>query len=92
MTGCNSLKGRRSRISQLEAVEGGPYKAANPSPPVTPPASEFSRMLSSLIYRPIAVLILAVIIWGVSGQGGFLGSLSDRAVARGLITFLGKLS
>lgn len=67
----------------------------NPVPPVNPPANppanptgKFSQMLPSMIYGAIAVLILVVIIWGVSGQGGFLDSLSDRAVARGLITFL----
>jgi hypothetical protein len=45
-------------------------------------------MLPSLIYGGLAVLILAGIIWGFWGQKGFLGSLSDRTVARGLITFL----
>jgi hypothetical protein len=65
---------------------GNPVPPLNP--PANPPASKFSQMLPSLIYGAIAVLILVVIIWGLSGQGGFLDSLSDRAVARGLITFL----
>jgi hypothetical protein len=59
-----------------------------PPAPAPAPQSKFSQRLQSLIYGSIAVLILAAIIWGVSGQGGFLDSLSDRAVARGLITFL----
>lgn len=69
---------------------GNPVPAPNPpvNRPANPPASKFAQMLPSLIYAGIAVLILVVIIWGVSGQGGFLDSLSDRAVARGLITFL----
>ncbi len=62
--------------------------AANPNPPVTAPAGKFAQLLPNLIYGAVAVLILVVIIWGLSGQGGFLESLSDRAVARGLITFL----
>jgi hypothetical protein len=62
--------------------------AANPTPPAETPTSKFSTLLPSLIYGAIAVLILVVIVWGLSGQGGFLASLSDRTVARGLITFL----
>jgi len=35
-----------------------------------------------------SILLLAAIIWGLSGARGFLESLGDRTVARGLITFL----
>ncbi len=59
--------------------------ATNPNVP-TP--SKLAQILPTLIYGAIAVLILAVIVWGLWGKGGFLASLSDRAVARGLITFL----
>jgi hypothetical protein len=62
--------------------------AANPNPPLARPMGKFTQLLPTLTYAAIAVLILGVIIWGLSGQGGFLDSLSDRAVARGLITFL----
>jgi len=63
--------------------------AANPVPPAppAPPApNKFSELLSSLGYV-LAGLSFGVIIWALSGRG-FLTSLSDRAVARGLITFL----
>jgi hypothetical protein len=70
-----------------------PTPPITPAPPVTPApvtssTSKFAQMLPNLVYGSIAVLILIVIIWGLSGQGGFLDHLSDRAVARGLITFL----
>jgi hypothetical protein len=69
--------------------------AANPNP-VVPPAPElgkekkldFLQLLPNLIYGAIALLLLVVIIWGLSGQRGFLASLADKTVARGLITFL----
>jgi hypothetical protein len=69
--------------------------ATNPNPVVPPvPDSgnkkklDFLQLLPNLIYGAIAVLLIVVIIWGVSGQRGFLTSLADRTVARGLITFL----
>ncbi len=71
--------------------------AANPIPPVQHPDPnrpqkktkiDLPQLVPILIYGAIVVLILGVIIWGLSGQQGFLESLSDRTVARGLITFL----
>jgi hypothetical protein len=63
--------------------------APNPlAPPDDSRPSKLSQLLPIIIYGALAVLILGAIIWGVSGQKGFLQSLSDRTVARGLITFL----
>jgi len=68
--------------------------AANPNPLVPPGADsgkkklEFLQLIPNLIYGAIAVLLIVVIIWGLSGQRGFLSSLADKTVARGLITFL----
>jgi len=69
--------------------------ADNPNP-VLPPSPnsgggkkfDLSQLVPNLLYGAIAVLILVAIIWGLSGQRGFLGSLGDKTVARGLITFL----
>jgi hypothetical protein len=62
--------------------------AAAPTPPAAPPTSKLAQLLPNLTYGAVAVLILGMIIWGLWGKGGFLSSLSDMAVARGLITFL----
>jgi hypothetical protein len=71
--------------------------AANPNPPPLPldpsPAgkkakTDWSQLLPTVLYGAIALLMLGIILWGLSGERGFLGSLSDRTVARGLITFL----
>lgn len=71
--------------------------AANPVPPVQHPdpnapvqksTPSLSQVLPYLLYGAIALALLAVILWGLSGNRGFLASLSDRTVAQGLITFL----
>jgi hypothetical protein len=49
---------------------------------------DLAQLVPNLIYGAIALLLLAAIIWGLSGTKGFLESLGDRTVARGLITFL----
>jgi hypothetical protein len=66
-----------------------------PPPQATPPAAtqrargaSLQAALPYLLYGAIALIILGVIVWGMSGQKGFLESLSDRTIARGLITFL----
>lgn len=43
---------------------------------------------TTFIYPVIALVILGLIWWGLAGRGGFLVSLADKEVARGLITFL----
>jgi hypothetical protein len=71
--------------------------AANPNPPAVQPdrnpagqktKTDWSKILPMALYGAIALLILGIILWGLSGQRGFLESLSDRTIARGLITFL----
>src|SRR5437870_1757919 len=71
--------------------------AANPVPPVQHPdpnapvqksKPSLAQVLPYLLYGAIALALLAVILWGLSGNRGFLASLSDRTVAQGLITFL----
>lgn len=54
-----------------------------------PPTGKMKlELIPTIIYGVIAVAILFVIGWGLAGKDGFLKSLSDKEVARGLITFL----
>ncbi len=46
------------------------------------------QSLPTLVYGLIALTILGVIGWGLWDKGGFLKSLQEIPVARGLITFL----
>jgi hypothetical protein len=71
--------------------------STNPNPAVSQsdsntagkkPKIDWTKMVPNLIYGAIAALLLVVIVWGLSGERGFLESLGDRTVARGLITFL----
>jgi len=69
---------------------------ANPDPLAAQPEPgtgkkrriDWSQMLPNLIYGATGLLLLFAIIWGLSGASGFLASLGDKTVARGLITFL----
>lgn len=71
--------------------------AANPTPPVQNPnpnepekrtKTSWAQVLPYLLYGGIALIVLGVLIWGLSGTQGFLRSLSDKEMTRGLITFL----
>ena len=71
--------------------------AADPNPLAAQPETssggkkrriDWAQMLPNLVYGAIGLLLLVAIIWGLSGASGFLASLGDRTVARGLITFL----
>jgi hypothetical protein len=52
------------------------------------PAQTLLQLMPTLLYGLIALTILGVIGWGLWNKGGFLKSLQDIPVARGLITFL----
>jgi hypothetical protein len=70
----------------MGAIPNSPLPAA-PAP--DSPSGKFLQQFPNLIFGAIAAVILAVIVWGLSPkEGGFLNSLSDGAIARGLITFL----
>src|SRR6266851_3582509 len=51
-------------------------------------SKSFSQSLPTLFYGVIALATIGVIGWGLWGKQGFLTSLQEIPVARGLITFL----
>ena len=67
-----------------------PQPAPPPSPPLPlkPAVKPLSQTLPTLIYGVIAIAILVLIGWGLWEKGGFLKSLQEIPIARGLITFL----
>jgi hypothetical protein len=69
-----------------------PNPNPNPNPPNPNPPQRttfsISQALPTLFYGAIALAILGVIVWGLWGKEGFLTSLQEIPVARGLITFL----
>jgi hypothetical protein len=95
--------GQTTQISLKECnFKGGQFDGSSESSPrsTTGPAITrhttdtkgerrlYAGSLPYFLYGAIALFILGVIAWGTAGPKGFLESLSDRTVARGLITFL----
>jgi hypothetical protein len=60
----------------------------NPNPIVSIQSGKLAQLIPYVVYGTIAVAFLVVIGWGLAGKEGFLASLADREIARGLITFL----
>jgi hypothetical protein len=63
----------------------------NPPPPNNPlprPRIDWVQLLPNIVYGLIALAILIAIGFGLTGSKGFLASLADPQVARGMITFL----
>jgi hypothetical protein len=72
----------------MATIPNPPGQTPDPNAPQNKTKTDWPKVVKILIYGAIGLLILGVIIWGLSGQQGFLESVSDRTVARGLITFL----
>ena len=62
--------------------------ATDPSVTVPKAKTDWSQLLSTVLFGVIALAMLGIIGWGLSGKQGFLDSLKDIPVTRGLITFL----
>ncbi|SRR6266436_2432389 len=62
--------------------------ADDPNAGVLKRKTDWSQVLPTIFYGIIALTILGVIGWGLSGKQGFLESLKEITVTRGLITFL----
>ena len=60
----------------------------DPNTGVSKRKTDWSQVLPTIFYGIIALTILGVIGWGLSGKQGFLESLKEITVTRGLITFL----
>lgn len=48
----------------------------------------WSEYIPTITFAGIGLVVLSIIIFGISGSGGFLTNLANKEVARGLITFL----
>jgi hypothetical protein len=49
---------------------------------------DFSQYIPGAMFAGITLIVLGIVAWGISGQGGVLVSLSNADIARGLIAFL----
>jgi hypothetical protein len=58
------------------------------NPPGTKAKTDWSQLLPTVFYGVIALAIFGFIYWGLSGRQGFLESLKEITLTRGLITFL----
>lgn len=62
---------------------------ANGSNSETPkPKLDWAKLLPRVLYGILGLATVGLIGWGLAGKGGFLDSLANKEVARGLITFL----
>jgi hypothetical protein len=49
---------------------------------------DWSQYIPGGVFAVITLIVLGLIGWGISGQGGILASLAKEGIARGLIAFL----